>query len=469
MGTPPSSTLNFQGSSASSNIPTLLNIDTSGNPSELAGSLVATGASVFIANANGIVVDGSANLFVPNGNLGLLGGTVSDDSAFSDIGQLTLTNGTNNNAPLTIDKGAAINADNVIYAGSGAVNMGDAEYGIFNNGAAIIVGGNGENGTILRSGTNGKFGFQTDQATSPQEDPTTVTIASGANIPSVVGLYSQGNIVMNGSVSAPYQSGNTNLNGTISIAGNNVQGSGSINANSVDFFNVMGDINNPNGGGNASNAWLPNHLTLNPLSATDGGDGIVIVQIPNDLTGGAPQMINLLVNGDGVFQVAQNTLQSNGAPASNVNSHLVMQSTEAMNLGGLNGTPPLYTAEENGLTNSTEFSFPGLVVAYAGSDGQTATSLNPQPLYVNTPIDNFTGSSTGNEGIFLEGSVIENYGGGNVQPMSLIVNPTYEWVNIEGSVGKGSAVNITGITGTGTPGNFQPISSPSNVVHYRAY
>ena len=467
-----SATVNVQGNGSGGNIPTVLNIDTSSNPSEIAGTLNATGASVFIANGNGIVVDGSANLFVPNGSLGLLGGTVSNESNFASSGQLTLANGTNNNAPLTIKNGATINAHNVIYAGSGTVNMGNAQYG--KPMGVLIVGGNGSNGTSFTSFTNGAFGFQTDSATSPQEDPTTVTIASGANILSVGGIFSQGNVVINGSVSALYQSGSSNLNGNIVIAGNNVQGSGTISANGVDFFDVMGNINNPNGGGNASNAWLPNHLTLNPLPATNGGNGSVNVQIPNGLTGGAPQLINLLVNGNGAFHVTQSTIQTNGAPVADANSHLVMQSTGAMALGGLNGiSPPVYTAKEKGLTNSTEFSFPGLVVAYAGSDGKTATSLAPQPLYVNVPIDNFTGSPTNNEGIFLEGSIIENNGNGQVQPMSFIVNPTYEWVNVEGSVGIGSGVTITGITGTGTPGNFQAVPSNAtallNIVHYRAY
>jgi filamentous hemagglutinin family protein len=465
-------TVNVQGNGSSGNIPTVLNIDTSSNPSEIAGTLNATGASVFIANANGVMVDGSANISVPDGTLGLLGGTVSNDSNFTSSGQLTLANGANNNAPLTINNGATINVHNVIYAGSGSVNMGNAHYG--NPMGALILGGNGSKGTLLVSGTNGKVSFQTNFATSPTEDPTTVNILSGANVTEVVGLYSQGNINLNGSVSAAYLSGNSVLTGSIAITADNVRGSGTISANTVSFLNVMGGINNPNGGGNNSNEYLPNHLTLNPLSATNGGDGSVNVYIPNGLTGDAPQYINLLVNGIGIFAVSQNTIQQNGSPVANANSHLILQSTGFMTLAGVNVISPVYTAEENGLNglnHSTEFSFPGLLVAIAGSNGTTPANIHAQPLYINTPVDNYTGSTAYGNGISIRGSTIENFSNNIIQPMSFIVNPLSEWVNINGRLATGSGANVIGITGAGTPGNFTSVNGNNplltNTLHFQ--
>lgn len=105
----------------------VLNIDASGNPSQILGTLDGTtGLPVFVANANGIVVGSNAVISVPGG-LGLinasLGASAATDFAGGSLG-LSFTGVTGG---VTIESGAdlsgTIPTGKLLVAGAGAVNV----------------------------------------------------------------------------------------------------------------------------------------------------------------------------------------------------------------------------------------------------------------------------------------------------------------------------------------------------------
>lgn len=100
----------------------ILNIDSSGNPSQIFGSLTGVGTSIFVANANGIVVGSGATISSTAG-VGLIAnntlkGTGSD---FGGTAGSIVYNGTGGD--VTVLKGASINGTSLLVAGGGNVNV----------------------------------------------------------------------------------------------------------------------------------------------------------------------------------------------------------------------------------------------------------------------------------------------------------------------------------------------------------
>ncbi len=118
------------------NNPFVLNIDTTANPTEIAGTLTEqNGIGLGVANANGIIVDGTAVINAPTG-LGLLNqGYSSGDLALQSASKALVFDFANATGGVTIATGATINADGyVMVAGAGTVNI-DAP--MVNNGPNI--------------------------------------------------------------------------------------------------------------------------------------------------------------------------------------------------------------------------------------------------------------------------------------------------------------------------------------------
>lgn len=112
----------------------VLNIDASGNPSEILGTLTASGGvSLFVANANGIVVGSGATITAPAG-LGLLnaslGSSASEIAANFTVGSLDLSF-TGVTGGVNIVSGADLSGalgGGLLVAGADAVNVNFAGY-----------------------------------------------------------------------------------------------------------------------------------------------------------------------------------------------------------------------------------------------------------------------------------------------------------------------------------------------------
>lgn len=115
----------------------VLNIDASGNPSEIDGALTGNNTAIYVANENGIVIGPSAAISLPQGGAFLAWnmdnttavqefvGNNSTNSPYLDIGKLSTPGN------ITIDKGANITAGStqVLISGADVVNSGDITVG----------------------------------------------------------------------------------------------------------------------------------------------------------------------------------------------------------------------------------------------------------------------------------------------------------------------------------------------------
>lgn len=123
-------------SNASSDAAAVLINDITGNPSQIYGSLAATGATgdvptLFVANANGVIIGSSANINLPQGG-GIIG-EGQNPASFTSAGDVYSSTGT---GPVTIMPGASItNGGYLLVAGNGNINVGAL------SGTATVIAG----------------------------------------------------------------------------------------------------------------------------------------------------------------------------------------------------------------------------------------------------------------------------------------------------------------------------------------
>lgn len=100
----------------------VLNIDSSGNPSQLYGQLIGNGTSIFVANANGIIVGPAAKISSTAG-VGLIGNTTLAGTGSDFGGTAGSIAYTGTGGDVTVLKGATISGSSVLIAGGGNVNV----------------------------------------------------------------------------------------------------------------------------------------------------------------------------------------------------------------------------------------------------------------------------------------------------------------------------------------------------------
>lgn len=124
-------TVDFSGAGA------VLNIDSTGNASQIFGALTAGGA-VFVANSNGIIVGSGGSITTP-GAIGLIGNTTfatSPATAFDGTPGSVAYNGAGGD--VTVQTGASLDGGSVFISGGGNVNV---DLGALVGGAATINAG----------------------------------------------------------------------------------------------------------------------------------------------------------------------------------------------------------------------------------------------------------------------------------------------------------------------------------------
>ncbi len=165
--------------------PTLIN-DDSGNPSQIYGSVDASalGGSLFVANANGVVVGAGGTITSPAGGLGLIGYAASSN-AFATGGAIAVASTTKGTGDISIATGGVTGTGELLVAGNGAINVGVAPTA----GVAVLSG----------------YGFT---ATGGPASP--ITVAAGtafSNSPSSV-TFTGGSTTANTLVKTLYAAGN---------------------------------------------------------------------------------------------------------------------------------------------------------------------------------------------------------------------------------------------------------------------
>jgi len=193
----------------------VLNVDTSGQPSTLDGSLTGTNVNVFVANANGIVVGSTADLSAPV--LGLIASNVDNTALTSAAPQIALSFATAGS--ISVANGANLNgnsANAVLIAGAGTVNVaGTSTANISSN--LVVDGGvsglyNSSTATFTAASSVGNVNLTTA--------PTNVNLnlgTAGGTFP-LSTVYAFGDITNNGNVSlaaSPQFTGTLTNNGII--------------------------------------------------------------------------------------------------------------------------------------------------------------------------------------------------------------------------------------------------------------
>lgn len=100
----------------------VLNIDSSGNPSQIFGQLVGNGTSIFVANANGIIVGSTARISSTAG-VGLIGNTLESAAGSHFDGTAGSIAYAGTGGDVTVLKGARVSGTRVLIAGGGNVNV----------------------------------------------------------------------------------------------------------------------------------------------------------------------------------------------------------------------------------------------------------------------------------------------------------------------------------------------------------
>jgi hypothetical protein len=142
--------------------------DITGNPSQVYGTLqavssaTADGPTLFVANANGVIVGNSATITLPNGG-GFIGEAQNPANFTSGGGAGTVQTGTGNGV-VSIMSGASIsNNGYLLVAGNGNVNVGDAT--VTGTGSAVIMAGYGFTQTANIAATTVAGALPTSTAT----------------------------------------------------------------------------------------------------------------------------------------------------------------------------------------------------------------------------------------------------------------------------------------------------------------
>ena len=243
----------------------VLNIDATGNPSQILGSLTAvsgasaTGApTLFVANQNGIVVGSGATIVAPTG-IGFLNSTFNNNpttGALADFvagtADLVFTGATGG---VNIEAGANLSgvSSALLIAGAGTVNVnfaGITQPGGTTGGIPLIVDG-GVGGTA--SVTAGTYAPQTAASSIPTTGmtygaPVQTTVNLGLGVTGNTYLTAAPYVFANGSSVLAY--GDVNIGSTAVIGGSSTSSllpiewtgtltnSGIVNASSVGFTTV---------------------------------------------------------------------------------------------------------------------------------------------------------------------------------------------------------------------------------------
>lgn len=407
---------------------TVLNVDTSGQASEIDGAVKSNGVNLFIANQNGMIIGNGATITAPGQTLGLLAQQVNA-SQFASGGSFTY--GSGNSTTLTIESGATISGQDVFIAGAGTVNVGGFVNGV--NGVHIDGGLPQNNNTLIFSQTYptgglARSGNYYDAAPSGAVKTQINLLANSAVSAQIVGFWNHGN----------------------------VQGPGAIHADVLNAY-IAGSFNNPNGGGSPTNSWYPNHITIDPFTA---GKTVSVFGV---LSGNAPSFWNLWVNGNADYY--PNSLYSTPvSPA--YGSHLTLQASGNLSIKALKGLANLFNNSTSQTLSGYLATFPGLVVATAGSAGNGSvnktSTLELDADLSNMVTDGQPGSPTGaGLGIFLQAGQIVG-AGGNTAPNLYINGNGSSWVNLAGTTPFG--VNIYQYAAPNSTSQ-----APSSVIHYRTY
>ena len=270
----------------------VLNIDASGNPSQILGTLNdgTSGVDIFVANGNGIIVGSTAKIS-STGGVGLIGesgnalqgqqggftqGTVNDGLTFDG----------KSGGDVTVAKGASISGSTILVAGGSNVNV---DLGALTSGSATLMAGENNTGSTSGFASTNKNAVLTVSGQLPSSGDTVTDFESAGN------AVNNGTLDL-GSLSTTVSPATLAVGGTFTNTGDLTLASGTSSLNVVNTGKLTTSKSGTSGGDFAS---LTNKGTYNsngPITVT-GGDLSNVGQIDAGTTaGGATTPYAISVN-----------------------------------------------------------------------------------------------------------------------------------------------------------------------------
>ena len=312
----------------------VLNIDSSGNPSQIFGALSSTGPNVFVANRNGIVVGAGASISSP-ATIGLIGNAINSTSGFDGSAGSVDYNATTG-GDVTVQQGATISGATVMVTGGDVVSLSGAV--TFQDTAQF----SGSQVNMLANVTGGTGSSLTVTAGSPRDDYA-VRVGSGKTV-------SADTITIMGTDNGSLRGTKPNMIVQGTLRGQTINLGGAVG----DFSHSMSDVfSGPSGRLVASNVRIAftgkvkNAPYLNssnfrynylPITALDSSGVALELEPVNYTTNGTTNgksAVNIMVTGDAhlVPPVYIANVGSYGTTSATTgaldlpNTHLVIQST----------------------------------------------------------------------------------------------------------------------------------------------
>ena len=392
-------TLTFAGQTAAGTATdAVLNIDSSGNASQIMGHLVGTSnagntTNIFVANKNGVIVGANATVST-TGEVGLIGNQ-TDASSFDGTSGSIAINGTGGGY-VTVNKGASISGTTILVSGGNNVNMALGAL----HGAATLQAGR------TNVTTTGPFG-------GGGSDNTSATLAVSGQLPT------------GGSVTTFDSAGNASNAGVLDLSSGTVTVDGTM-SNSGDLTLASGfDGTLLNKGKLTTTAAATfASLTNNGIYDATGGVTISAGDLTNagsitnsggiSVTGGNLTNSGSIGNGGDISVTGGNLVNSGditGAGAVAVTNGKVNNKTS----GSMTGLTSVTTKSDSGLDSFTAGMVGGINNAGSMSFTAGATiSANAGTDHVvgtNTAGDDVTNDSTGN---FYDSGTINVTASGNL-------------------------------------------------------
>ena len=183
--------LNFNGSNGAA----VLNIDSSGQPSQIYGTLSASGADVFVANGNGIIVGAKARISSDH-MVGLIANRLASGAAGAFDGSSGSIAYNGHGGDVTVLSGAS-----------------------FDGGGKVLIAGGG-NVNVDLSAFGGPVALRAGRATAGADNAAATLTVSGQQRGSVVGFNSAGSATNLGTLSLTHANvaGTFTNNGTLNLA-----------------------------------------------------------------------------------------------------------------------------------------------------------------------------------------------------------------------------------------------------------
>ena len=239
----------------------VLNIDTTGNPSQIYGGLSATSATaadaptLFVANANGVVVGSGATISTPNG-VGFIGADLDSSQAqtvFANCGAVPLYFD-NASGSVSVQNGVSWGTTTsfLLVAGAGSVNVDSAPSGASNlfidGGVGGYFSGNGIRVRDLGSASSiASLSTSTYNSTFVYQDASTsvsVNLGTASTAPALEGVsaYADGTLDNSGVLNA--SGGNISLNATDTITNTSGISAAGMQINTADIYGNTGTAQN---------------------------------------------------------------------------------------------------------------------------------------------------------------------------------------------------------------------------------